>query len=314
MGDYNEAESSIEEMDEILNTMLSELSAEEMEQAARTSYIYFIAVTKQKECEENTTSSEEELKSLRRSKAMAMARRCLIADNGNPTVALQRMRSTLVWRTEIDIDGMRTCFLDDENDERHAEMRSALLHSTSTGKYAVRGYDKQGRALQLLTSRLNVPDDTPEGILAATIYHGERAIACTERKSSGDDDECLEKFHVALDFKDFKYEHAVSLAAAKATVFALRDHYCERVQGIYILDAPMVFQIPWKIIQPFLDPDTKTKIQFLNGEEEKKRIFDDVFDQEEAVSCILEDGHLVKPYNVHKFLYEVPFDFAYDEV
>jgi len=291
------------EMDEVLNTMLSELSAEEIEQAARTSYIYFFAVTK-----EGLKYTISELESLRRSKALAMARRCLVADKGKPDVALQRMRATFVWRKEMDVDGVRTCF--GEGHERHAAMRSSLSHSMSTGKYAVRGYDRKGRATVLMCPRLKVWDDTPDGILAAILYNAERAIACTERRS----EESLEQFNIVFDYSGLKYEHSMSLAAAKAVVFALRDHYCERVQGIYLLDAPMVFQIFWNLIWPFLDPDTKKKIKFVTGEEEKKQEFGDLFDKEEAVSCILADGHLVGSFDVPKYLHEVPFDFAYDEL
>jgi len=291
------------EMEKVLDAMLSELSSEEIEQAARTSYVYFLAVTK-----EGYVDAPSVLEHLRRSKALAMARRCLVADKGKPDVALTRLRSTLVWRKEMDIDGMRTCF--QEDDESHATMRSSLSHSMSTGLYSVRGYDREGRTVQSMTPARKVSDATPEEILAATVYHGERAIACTERRSK----DAHEKYYVAFDYSGFKYEHAISLAAAKMVVFALRDHYCERVQAIYLLDAPMVFQMFWNIIKPFIDPDTKKKIKFITGEEEKKKEFGDLFDKEEAVSCILDDGHLVGSHDVYKYLHEVPFDFTSDEV
>jgi len=104
------------------------------------------------------------------------------------------------------------------------------------------------------------------------------------------------------------------LAVAKMVVFALRDHYCERIQGIYLLDAPFVFKIAWNLIRPFIDPDTRKKIKFITGEAEKKKEFGDLFDKEEAVSCILDDGHLVGSHDVYKYLHEVPFDFTSDEV
>eukprot|EP00587_Corethron_hystrix_P008177 CAMPEP_0113315134 /NCGR_PEP_ID=MMETSP0010_2-20120614/10924_1 /TAXON_ID=216773 ORGANISM="Corethron hystrix, Strain 308" /NCGR_SAMPLE_ID=MMETSP0010_2 /ASSEMBLY_ACC=CAM_ASM_000155 /LENGTH=336 /DNA_ID=CAMNT_0000171575 /DNA_START=112 /DNA_END=1123 /DNA_ORIENTATION=- /assembly_acc=CAM_ASM_000155 len=287
------------DMEEKLNAMLSELSSEEVEGAALTSYVYWQEINK-KDLDPSL------LDSLRQSKALAMARRCLVGDKGDSDLAMIRLRGTLQWRKKKDIDGMRRCFYN--QDAQHNDLRQGLEFSMSTGKQIVRGFDRKGRYVHLLVPRLKVDGDSVEGILAATVYTAERAIAATERRTEGN----LEKFYVVFDYTGFEYKHSVSLAAAKAVVFALRDHYPERVQQIYLLDAPFVFQFFWNIIQPFIDPVTRGKIQFLSGDE-KHVEFSNLFDLEQAIPCQLAGGKLSATYDCTKFMVDVPFDCAYDE-
>mmetsp|Transcript_22628 Transcript_22628/g.51859 ORF Transcript_22628/g.51859 Transcript_22628/m.51859 type:complete len:313 (-) Transcript_22628:300-1238(-) len=288
------------EFEDKLDAMVSKLTSEEIEGAALTSYVYW----QEKEKKE---SDQQVLDDLRRTKSRAMARRCLVGDKGYVEVALKRLRSTLQFRKEMDIDGFYRCFSTD--DDKYQDLQKGLEFSMSTGMQVVRGHDKEGRYVQLITAKLLIKSDSDHGFLAQTLYNAERAIAATERATGGK----YEKMYPVFDYKSFTHENNLTLSAAKGVVFALRDHYPERVQRIYLLDAPFIFKFFYNLLWPFIDPDTRKKIKFVSGEEKEKE-FKDIFDEEHAVPCMLSGGKLTGPHDLKKYLAEVPFDYAYDEV
>ena len=87
------------------NQMVAELTATQMEQAARTSYAYYVA----------STSSIESLSELatdkaRNNMALRMARRHLVQCKGDQENAAGMMKEALEFRVHRNVDALHNCF------------------------------------------------------------------------------------------------------------------------------------------------------------------------------------------------------------
>ena len=60
------------------------------------------------------------------------------------------------------------------------------------------------------------------------------------------------------------------------TLNILQNHYPERLHRAYCLRPPWIFNAFWSIIQPFIDPVTKAKIQMVNNSKLKDTLRADI--------------------------------------
>ena len=67
---------------------------------------------------------------------------------GNTEKALEKLRSTLQWRKEFQVDKIVQCT--DRDGGGDSEMRKLITKENETGKIYVRGYDKDGRVLMYM--------------------------------------------------------------------------------------------------------------------------------------------------------------------
>ncbi len=71
---------------------------------------------------------------------------------------------------------------------------------------------------------------------------------------------------------DKKLSSLVSIkrrAQNKAISTTFNDHYPENLGFAFILHPPKIFSAAWKVLKPFLDPETLTKIHFVGKKEYK---------------------------------------------
>jgi len=158
--------------------MLNSLTEVELETAARASYQYFIAADTV-EPSENSPSKDERYKY-----AMRMARRHLIAEKGNLSLALNKMKLTINYRNKINIDMIRRCFTgreykNDDEREMRGVVEKGLEKELSDGKHFIRGHDNEKRSLFCMFPRRYKSYDA-KWYLLAKIYTLERALAYTE--------------------------------------------------------------------------------------------------------------------------------------
>jgi hypothetical protein len=71
--------------------------------------------------------------------AWRLVKRYLVSKRGNTVMAMEKIRKTLAFPKEIDIDNLITAF-DDKVDLLRASERKIL----SSKKFVVQGYDKKG--------------------------------------------------------------------------------------------------------------------------------------------------------------------------
>ena len=158
----------LEPSDDKIEWMLSQLSDEEVETAARTSYVYL----------KNPKPEESD------DYAKLMCQRYLRSKRGDEQVALKKMKSTLKFRQSMQVEELMTAFDkekrdDPANDDENGSVATELQASLASKHTSVRGYDKEGRSTFVFLTRRVVSHD-PEWSLKEALYTIERAIASSK--------------------------------------------------------------------------------------------------------------------------------------
>jgi hypothetical protein len=131
----------------------------------------------------------------------------------------------------------------------------------------------------------------------------------TERISGGK----VEKVNVVFDYEGYRADkHEPPLSLIKELLFCLRDHYTERLQHMYFVNAPLRFRAFWAMLKPFIDPVTKRKIQFVSGNNQKRNVFHSSVSSDQAMRFMHLDGLKPDDYDIEKWTYMIPFDHDVD--
>jgi hypothetical protein len=243
------------------------------------------------------------------------------AEKGNVTEAIRKLKVTLVWRKEFEVEKIKRCFdpspplhhppgsgvVQSTNDKEKAyldQLANTIAHENATGKIYCRGYDKQGRAILYLTpGRENSNNELDN--MRHLVYHLERAIACTQRKSG------RSKVCIVIGYQGFTLSKAPPMATTRHTLAILQNHYPERMFRAYICDPPLVFRTFWSIIKHFVDPMTLEKIAFCAGKEGShlwERDFDTMTTERQAGG-----RGILREFDSKEYLFDTPFDCTFDE-
>uniref|UniRef100_A0A6V2HBP8 CRAL-TRIO domain-containing protein n=1 Tax=Ditylum brightwellii TaxID=49249 RepID=A0A6V2HBP8_9STRA len=302
-------------------SIITLLSEDEKEKAARTSYKYLVASTSATSKDGDNSEKPPPPSTEERDKyAMAMARRHLRAENGNEKKALQKMRNTIEYRDKMKIDVIRQCFTKNESDvtpppeeeeeEEYQYHIDNLAPNLLEGKLFVRGYSKDDRALYISRAHLfEARGYDTEWFLKYNIYTLERAIACTERATDGE----IEKVIAIFDLGQYSNKVRTPLTLSKDITFCLRDHYPERLEKVFMIDAPFLFRAFYNLVYPFIDNDTKQKIVFVTGDKEKEEKLGNMISKDQSMLFMQPGGEMDTDLDMKAYLYETPFDFTCEE-
>jgi len=166
---------------------------------------------------------------------------------------LTKLRNTLKYRREMEVDDLRTCFdRDKRNSELHATIRERLEERFAAGSSVIRGYSKSGRALFLNFPRFETTFEE-EYYIKGNIYMLERALACTEKKTNG----VKTKVVMFYDYNQYSLKNNPPTAYINRLLSDLRDHWPERLEHVILVDTPFIFRAFWSIVKLFIDPVTK---------------------------------------------------------
>ena len=294
--------------------MLSQLTPPQVETAARSSFEYLLQTR-------DPTKSDN--KGAAYDYAAAMAARYLKSKKGKRDLALTKLQSTLKFREDMDMDGLRLAFGSSCNSSSCGSLMLSSASSSSSssssvgyhmleeylasGKNYVMSHDKEGRATHVFVPR-KTQQHHPEWTLKESLYTMERAIACSQAPD--------QSVNAILDFSGFSpLKHAPPMSLGKEFVLTLRQHYAGQLHKIFILDAPMGFSMLWKIFQPFLGQATKDKIVFCSGVKQKRRVLGEYYSPDQVAEWMMPVSTAGKnrDFDVQEYLYQTPFDKAFDE-
>ena len=260
------------------------LNPEELEVAARTNYAY---------SQENTPK-----RCLYYAKAMAL--RYLESAKNDKVKALERMKQTIDFRREEDIDGLRRT-LEDPVGQYRDQLKSELR----SGHVYVQGYDRDGRSTYVFVPR-RVRSHDPTWTIKGHIWTLERAIACSRARDK--------TVNAVVDFNGFSpVAHAPPTAIGKDLMTTLRQHYVGHVNQIFLVDAPSAFMFLWAVFKPFAGRTTRDKIHFVSSEKQKQESVGGLYNQEEAAPWMMPGGKKNRDLDIDEYLHRTSFDQAFDE-
>jgi hypothetical protein len=139
----------------------------------------------------------------------------------------------------------------------------------------------------------------------------EKDLTCTERRTDGEKDKAI----VLYDYSGYAMKNAPPAAyVRRRLLFILRDHCPERLEHVFVVDAPFIFRAFWAIIKHFIDPITKELVQFISGEEEKKQVLGSLISEDQASTLMFDGAKVECEVELEKFFCGTPIDHVYGEV
>ncbi|WIA22270.1 hypothetical protein OEZ85_004590 [Tetradesmus obliquus] len=169
--------------------------------------------------------------------------RYLRARNMDVTKACAMLKHTLEWRKENKIDDMT---IEEFASSRY--MRDGWVY--------VDGNDAQGRSIVVFRKRKErLPVDEHDLYLRYMTFVVETAI---KNMKNGQ-----EQWVWMLDLAVYSPSNAPALSVTLGVLSLLANHYPERLYKAYVVNAPSIFQMAWKVLQPFIDPVTRSKAEFV---------------------------------------------------
>lgn len=283
-----------------INYIISQLSPQELETAARSSYEYL----------KNPVPSQ------RNQFAKRIVQRYLESKKGDVELALEKIKKTLKFRQEAKIEDIITAFDNDDNnnnsnniddcdnDEKSTKKSNTaekLQKHLSSKKFYVQGFDNEGRSTLYFIPRNVVDHD-----IDSAIYSIERAIACSQSVDG--------TINCVVNFSNFSLSNSPPLEIGKQFLTTLRTIYAGQIHRIYLVNTPFSFSILWNIFSPFVGTDTRDKILIIsnNAKYQRKELLD-LYDLKEAPSWFIPGGEKNRALDLDEYLYKLQFDAAFDD-
>jgi len=275
--------SSMHADDPNVQEMLARLSTDEVETAARATYEYVKHPSLQ----------------TRDAYAARVCRRYLESKHGDVDLATEKVKSTLQFRRDYDLEGIMKAFEDPNSD-----YAAPLQKNLSDRKFYVQGFDREGRSTLFFIPRCTRSFDK-EWHLKEALYSIERAIACSKAGDS--------TINAVVDFSGFSLtKHCPPIDIGKEFLTTLRSHYAGQINKIFLLDCPTSFSMLWTIFSPFVGTNTRDKIKFLSGDNSKSELTD-LYDLGEMPSFMCPGGKKNRELDIEEYLFDIPFDQAFDD-
>lgn len=276
--------------------ILSRLSEEELETAARSSYEYLSSSNPI----ETLSSSEERDRFAKR-----IVQRYLESKHGDADLALAKIRKTLEIRRTAKIADLVTAFDGvDRTSKNNNDIAQTLHTHLSSQKFYVQGFDKEGRSTLYFIPRNVVDHD-----LESAIYSIERAIA-SGRSVDG-------TINCVVDFSGFSLANGPPLELGKEFLTTLRTVYAGQIHRIFLANASFSFSFLWNVFSPFVGTDTRDKISLskssgTNSNEKQQELLD-LYDLDQVPSWLVSGGKKNRSLDLDEYLYRLPFDAAFDD-
>lgn len=157
--------------------------------------------------------------------------------------AAAMLQGTLEWRQQHDVDKL----------ERSEFIDTPFMKE---GWVYVDGNDAQGRSVVLFRKRKDkFPLHLEQTYLRYMMFVLETAIKNMKQGQ--------EQWVWVLDLAVYAPSNAPHMNVTLSVIQMLANHYPERLHKAYICNAPSIFSLAYKVISPFVDPVTKSKVEFV---------------------------------------------------
>jgi predicted house-cleaning noncanonical NTP pyrophosphatase (MazG superfamily) len=186
---------------------------------------------------ENTNSDvdEEDLNNLNDKDLL----RFIVARSYNVDNALKILLESLVFRKA---NGVRFITFDDVKDE------------LSFNRISILGFDQNKRLVAVIRPRYHFSSQSvKENAQKMLLFFAEKAKALLSK----DNDQCT----IIFDMTDFTLAN-MDYDIIKYMVRVFTDYYPETLGVLLVVNSPWLFKSCWKIMKPWLDPNTAKKIIF----------------------------------------------------
>ncbi|XP_076932424.1 uncharacterized protein LOC143597944 [Bidens hawaiensis] len=167
----------------------------------------------------------------------------LRARNWNVKKAEKMLETSLIWRVNYKPEEIRW-------EHVAAEAETGKLYRSSF-------LDKQGRSVLVMRPKCQNSKSTRAQI-KYLVYCMENAIFHLPPEQ--------EQMVWLIDFHGFSMSN-ISLKTTKETAHILQDHYPERLGLAILYNPPKFFEPFWKVVKPFLEPKTTSKVKFVYSDD-----------------------------------------------
>ncbi|XP_021737191.1 random slug protein 5-like [Chenopodium quinoa] len=147
---------------------------------------------------------------------------------------------------------------------------SEIQNELSQNKAFVGGNDKKGRPILVVLARRHFQNTTPGGSDEFKQFAAYVLDKICTRMPLGQ-----EKFCAIGDLQGWGYSNS-DIRGYLGALSILQDCYPERLGKLFIVHAPRIFMAVWKIIYPFIDDNTKTKIVFVEKRQLTSTMLEDI--------------------------------------
>ena len=176
-------------------------------------------------------------------------RRYITAEKGDVRKAACRLTAHCNWRQDYFSNGN---YISEEAVRIHLDAKKLLLQPPGI----------HGAPLMIVVARKHLPTDI-ESLQNFVIYGLETASRLCDMEISNTSNGTL---WAVFDLQGLGYKN-LDAAALRSCFSILNGHYPERLRQIFMLNAPMIFYGLWKVVCPFIDPVSRAKVKFIDGEQ-----------------------------------------------
>ncbi|XP_010667014.2 uncharacterized protein LOC104884119 isoform X1 [Beta vulgaris subsp. vulgaris] len=140
----------------------------------------------------------------------------------------------------------------------------------SQNKFFIGGEDKKGRPIFVVFAVRHYKNTKPGGF-----DEFKRLVVYTLDKLCSRMPPGQEKFLAIGDLQGWGYSNS-DIRGYLEFLSILQDCYPERLGKLFIVHAPKIFMAVWKIIYPFIDDNTKTKIEFVDMQQLRSSLLEEM--------------------------------------
>ncbi|KAI5083994.1 hypothetical protein GOP47_0000163 [Adiantum capillus-veneris] len=134
---------------------------------------------------------------------------------------------------------------------------SEIANELKKDKAFVQGVDKKGRKIMVLLGARHLTSDRDLGEFERF------GIFLLDKLSSLSGD--LDKFVGVIDMKGIGYRN-MDIKGFLSGLEILQDHYPERLGKLFFVHCPSLFWVIWRICYPFIDPNVREKLVFVDDD------------------------------------------------